>query len=191
MVFGGDKRDRDGETKEGGGAADSGFLIDVIRRAVQSGVQAVFSSEEGRRNLVGALMPRELIHTVMQQIDSSKREAVAMVGREMQQFLSNLNVGQELTKILTSVTFEIKTEVRFIPNEDGTLRSDVQSSVRPHANPDRVQPKARKSLKTKAKTATAKAESTGKRVARRLGRAAAKAVSREGDPAGDPSPAAD
>jgi len=110
---------------------DGGFLTDMIRRAVVSGVQTVFHSEEGRRSLVSALMPRELLNTAMSAVDTTKREAVAMIGREMQQFLSSLNVGEELTKILTSVSFELKTEVRFIPNEDGTLRSSVKSTVKP------------------------------------------------------------
>ncbi len=118
-----------GSEKQGEGF--EGFIPDLVRRAVERSVQAILHSDEGRKSLVAALMPRELLHTVMQQIDGTKREAVAMIGREMQQFLQTLNVGAELTKILTSVQFEINTSVRFIPNEDGTLRSEVKASGRP------------------------------------------------------------
>ncbi len=127
MVFGGDKRDRDGDGRPGEG----GILNDLIRRAVVSGVQAVFSTEDGVRALMGAIVPRELIQTIASQVDATKREAVSMVGREMHNFLENLNVGDEIAKILTSVTFEIRTEVRFVPNEDGTLRSEVKASAKP------------------------------------------------------------
>lgn len=118
-----------GTDKQGEGF--EGFIPDLVRRAVERSVQAILHSDEGRKNLVAALMPRELLHTVMQQIDGTKRDAVAMIGREMQQFLQTLNVGAELTKILTSVQFEINTSVRFIPNEDGTLRTEVKASGKP------------------------------------------------------------
>ncbi len=107
-----------------------GFIPDLVRRAVERSVQAILHSDEGRKNLVPNLIPRELIGSVMQQIDGTKKDAIAMIGREMQSFLQSLNVGAELTKILTSVQFEINTSVRFIPNEDGTLRSEVKSSAR-------------------------------------------------------------
>lgn len=137
MVFGGgnggDRRD-DRESPDG-------LVPDLIRRAVQSSVQAFISSEEGKKSLVSALMPRELLHSVLQTVDTTKRDAVAMIGREMQTFLANLNVGEELTKILTSVSFEIRTEVRFVPNEDGTLRSEVRSTT--EARPVKAEAKGR------------------------------------------------
>jgi len=142
MVFGGDRKDRAERAKvrerEREKAPereerdpDIGFLPDLVRRAVERSIQAVLHSEEGRKNLMNALMPRELIGAVVQQVDHTKRDAVAMIGREMQSFLQTLNVGEELRKILTSVSFEIKTEVRFIPNEDGTLSSEIKASAKP------------------------------------------------------------
>ena len=127
MVQGPDRHGSDKHASEG----FEGFIPDLVQRAVERSVQAILHSDEGRKNLMAALMPRELLHTVLQQIDGTKKDAVAMIGREMQQFLQSLNVGQELTKILTSVQFEINTSVRFIPNEDGTLRSEVKASGRP------------------------------------------------------------
>ena len=156
MAVGKDSEGRD--PRQPGDFGGDGFLTDMIRRAVVSGVQAVFHSEEGRRSLVSALMPRELLNTALGAVDTTKREAVAMIGREMQQFLSSLNVGDELTKILTSVSFELKTEVRFIPNEDGTLRSSVKSSVRPRGEPHK-RPKA----KPRARTAKAASAATAPR----------------------------
>ena len=142
---------------------DGGFLTDMIRRAVVSGVQTVFHSEEGRRSLVSALMPRELLNTAMSAVDTTKCEAVAMIGREMQQFLGSLNVGEELTKILTSVSFELKTEVRFIPNEDGTLRSSVKNTVRPRSE---GKAKRKPAAKPRAKKVAAPSEPKRGRVRR-------------------------
>lgn len=160
MVFGGDRKDReraDGTTE--------GLLPELVRRAVERSVQAILHTEEGRKNVVAALMPRELISTVMNQIDGTKKDAVAMIGREMQSFLQTLNVGEELRKILTSVSFEIKTEVRFIPNEDGTLSSQVTASARPKVVDDKAKRKA-KAGKRKAAAAKAAALGTAQREAK-------------------------
>lgn len=149
--YGSDKHGSDKHSGEG----FEGFIPDLVRRAVERSVQAILHSDEGRKNLMAALMPRELLNTVLQQIDGTKKDAVAMIGREMQQFLQSLNVGQELTKILTSVQFEINTSVRFIPNEDGTLRSEVKASGRPVVGERKGDKKPRKRPARRKKTAPA------------------------------------
>jgi hypothetical protein len=106
-----------------------GFLPDAVRRAVISGIQAVFTTEENVRAIVGALVPKDLVAAIRNQVDETRDDALRIVGREIREFLEKLNVGEELRKILTSVSFEIKTEVRFIPNESGQLRPDVKSRV--------------------------------------------------------------
>lgn len=167
MVFG-DKKDKDPNQQE-----ESGFIPDLVRRAVERSIQALLNTDEGAKNLVGALMPRELVHTVMQQIDGAKTDAVNMVGREMQAFLQSLNVGDELKKILTSVSFEIATTVRFIPNDDGTLSSDVTTSAKPvvHAKGAKAKKAAAKTrkprkgpAKSRAKVQMPQGESTAQRV---------------------------
>ncbi len=41
-----------------------------------------------------------------------------VIARETRDFLSNLNLTEEIAKILTTLSFEIKTEIRFIPNSE-------------------------------------------------------------------------
>lgn len=128
----GDKKDKDGAPlPEDAG----GFLPDLMRRAVERSVNAVLQGDEERKKLFAAIIPKELVHTVvqtaLQAVDGTKREAVEMVGREMQQFLQTLNIADEIRKVLTSVSFEIKTEVRFVPNPDGTLRTEVKGGATP------------------------------------------------------------
>ena len=102
-------------------------LEGFARRAVEAGVNRMLSTEDGLRAVVDAVLPRELVGRALDQVDAAKSEAVAVVGREMRTFLANLNVGEEIAKILTSVSFEVKMQVRFVPNEDGTLRASVRS----------------------------------------------------------------
>ncbi len=62
-------------------------------------------------------VPREVVGYIMRQTDSAKDEIVRVAGVQIRRFLENIDIGRELQKILTSVSFEIRTEVRFIPND--------------------------------------------------------------------------
>ncbi len=162
MVFGDRKdKDRQGQATDAAGDGDGGFLPDIVRRAVERSVNVVLQGDDERKKLVAALFPKELVNTVVQTaltaVDGTKREAVEMVGREMQQFLQQLNLADEIRKVLTSVSFEIRTEVRFVPNEDGTLRTEVKGAATPKIKrAPAKKPRKRPAAKTRAKVAEAK-----------------------------------
>lgn len=102
-----------------------GILPDIVRRGVGGLV-----SDDGLRALVkDRELPREAVGFIMGQVDATKREVVRMVSKEVRMFLENADLGGELTKILTSISFEIRTEVRFIPN-DSAVKPNVRSRVR-------------------------------------------------------------
>ena len=127
---------------------EGGFIPEMIRRTVERSVNAVLHSEDERRRFFSSLLPRDFLNNVAAQVDSTKRDAVQMIGREMQQFLQNLNVGEEIRKILTSVSFEVATTVRFVPNEDGSLRPEIKRTQKPIAKAKA----RRKPSKPRAKT---------------------------------------
>lgn len=144
-----------GDRREG--KEDEGRLLpDMVRRAVERSVNVLLQSDDEAKRLVGSLLPKELVQSVLQSatqaVDTTKREAVEIVAREMQQFLQTLNLSEEIRKVLTSVSFEIRTEVRFVPNPDGTLRSEVKS----RAAPKRAASKAKATAKPKKKPAAPK-----------------------------------
>jgi hypothetical protein len=66
------------------------------------------------------------------QLDGAKDKVWEIIARETRDFLSNLNLTEEVAKILTTLSFEIKTEIRFIPNSDRITGAepDVKASVR-------------------------------------------------------------
>ncbi len=106
------------------GRAIEAIFPDVLRRGVEGIV-----AEDGIRSMVTDRgLPREAVGLVMSQVDATKREILRVVSREMRMFLENVDLGGELTKILTSVSFEIRTEVRFIPN-DAAVKPNVKSRV--------------------------------------------------------------
>ena len=106
------------------GRALEGILPDIVKRGVGGLV-----SDEGIRSLVTDRgLPREAVGFIMGQVDATKREVVRMVSKEVRMFLENVDLGGELTKILTSVSFEVRTEVRFIPN-DSAVKPNVRNRV--------------------------------------------------------------
>ena len=119
---------RDREPRE---PEEGGFIPEMIRRTVERSLNAVLHSEDERRRFFSSLLPRDFMNNVAAQVDSTKREAVTMIGREMQQFLQTLNVGEEIKKILTSVSFEVATTVRFVPNDEGGLKPEIKRSNKP------------------------------------------------------------
>lgn len=196
MVFGRDRDEREDREEEGG------FLAEVMRRAVERSLQGILGEgsepsarpadprpaetkpaeprapdpEDRKKQFMAQIMPllpRELVQSTLSAVDATKREAVAMVGREVQQFLSSLNVAEELTKILTSVSFEIKTEVRFLPNDDGSLRPVVRASGKPKVRRGAAATPAKRRKRAAAKGTT---KATAKRARGQVADAARQTV---------------
>jgi len=96
-----------------------GFIPDIVRRTFYAGLGAVFTTEEGIRKIASDLkLPKDVANDLIQQAAASKDELFRVVGKELRGFLESVNISGELQKLLTSLSFEIKTEIRFIPNDE-------------------------------------------------------------------------
>jgi len=131
-----DPLDEDGQAPDGGARDGRGpqgeprRLSDTFKKALGHGFRSVMSSEEKLRGMVADAMPKELVSYIKSTIDSGKDEVVRIVGNQTRKFLEGIDVSGEVAKLLTSLSFEIKTEIRFIPN-DQKVKPDVKMSVRP------------------------------------------------------------
>jgi hypothetical protein len=76
-------------------------------------------------------VPKEVAGFVFSQIDDTKNAMVRVVAREVREFLEAADIAKELHRALTSLSFEIKTEIRFIPNDAGGVKPDVRAAVSP------------------------------------------------------------
>ena len=106
-----------------------GLVPGILKR----GVEGLVSEDGIRATLLDRGMPREAVGFILGQVDVTRREVVRIVSKEVRLFLENVDLGGELTKILTSVSFEIRTEVRFIPN-DASVRPSVKNRVKVKGN---------------------------------------------------------
>ena len=99
---------------------------DLIRRAVASGLGALFATEEGLRKVAGDL-PKEAVSFLAGQAQHTKDEVLRVVTNELRRFLDNLDLDAALRKTLANITLEVKTEIRFKPTEPGAaLKADVR-----------------------------------------------------------------
>lgn len=107
------------------------LVPELVKKTFAAGMGAVFSTEEGIRKLARESLP-EVAGYIASSADGAKDKVFDVIARETREFLSNLNVSEEIAKILTTLSFEIKTEIRFIPNSDRFVGAepDVKASVR-------------------------------------------------------------
>src|SRR5215468_5299989 len=108
------------------------FIPEIVRRTFYAGLGAVFTTEEGIRKLASEFhLPKDVANYLIQQAAASKDELFGIFAKELRGFLESVNLAGELQKLLTSLSFEIKTEVRFIPNDQaaGGVKPDIQRQV--------------------------------------------------------------
>jgi hypothetical protein len=107
------------------------LVPELVKKTFAAGLGAVFSTEEGIRKLARESLP-EVAGYIASSADGAKDKVFDVIARETREFLANLNVSEELAKILTTLSFEIKTEIRFIPNSERFVvyEPDVKASVR-------------------------------------------------------------
>jgi len=107
------------------------LVPELVKKTFAAGMGAVYSTEEGLRRLARENLP-EVAGYIASSADGAKDKVFEVIARETREFLSNLNLTEEIAKILTTLSFEIKTEVRFIPNSERFTGAepDVKASVR-------------------------------------------------------------
>ena len=107
------------------------LVPELVKKTFAAGMGAVFSTEEGIRRLARESLP-DMVSYVASSADGAKDKVWEIIARETRDFLANLNLTEEIAKILTTLSFEIKTEIRFIPNSERITGAepDVKASVR-------------------------------------------------------------
>ena len=107
------------------------LVPELVKKTFQAGMGAVFSTEEGIRRLARENLP-EVAGYIASSADGAKDKVFEVIARETREFLSTLNLTEEIAKILTTLSFEIKTEIRFIPNSEryGGVEPDVKAKVK-------------------------------------------------------------
>jgi hypothetical protein len=112
------------------------LVPELVKKTFAAGMGAVFSTEEGIRKIAREVNLPDVVGYAASSTGAAKDKVFEIVARETRDFLSNLNLTEEIAKILTTLSFEIKTEIRFIPNSERMIGSepDVKASVKVKRN---------------------------------------------------------
>jgi hypothetical protein len=93
------------------------LLPEIIKRFIEVGVGKLAEGPKDLKHFVQELrLPREAANYVFSQIDETKNGLYRVVAREIRDFLEHTNLADELARVLTKMSFEIRTEIRFVPN---------------------------------------------------------------------------
>src|SRR5436309_12255197 len=105
----------------------SGIDPDIVRRAVLTGVGALFMTEEGIRNLVSDMkLPKDALAFLLSQADKTRAEVTRVVSQEVRRFLESETLRREIWKLLTSVTLEVNAEVRLKPTGAPHIKAKIK-----------------------------------------------------------------
>jgi len=109
------------------------YIPDLVRKTFTAGMGAVFSTEEGIRKLTRDIsLPKEVAGYLASTASSTKDQLLEIIAREVREFLLSVNLSEEIAKMLTMLSLEVKTEIRFIPNSEkyAGVEPDVKAKVR-------------------------------------------------------------
>ena len=125
-------RDR-GEVSESVRRKLETLVPELVKKTFSAGLGALFTTEEGVRRLAKEMrVPKEVAGYLVNTASAGKDEVLRVVAGEIRSFLETVNLSEEIAKMLTTLSFEVKTEVRFIPNEKkySGVEPDVKAKVR-------------------------------------------------------------
>jgi hypothetical protein len=112
----------------GEGRGVSGMIPDVVRRAVLTGMGALFMGEESVRNLVGEMkLPKDALAFLSTQAEKTRAEVARVVTQEVRRFLESDTLQREVVKLLSSVTLEVSAQIKLKPSGEPDIKTEVRS----------------------------------------------------------------
>ena len=129
-----------GEDRERDRRRLEGVLPELLKRALELGIGKLNEGREDVRAFVHDLkLPKELTTAMIQQLEATKDVLAQAVAAEVRSFLERTSLPDEARKILTGLTLEVKTQVRFISDDASSAQppSDAEASAsRPRTGDD-------------------------------------------------------
>jgi len=121
------KQPGEGEGKENG---LPGGIPEMVKKAILSGISSIFLTEEGIRSYLSDLkLPKEAVQFLLSQVAKTKEEALRVITEEIRSFLDETQLDDVFRKVLTNISLEISTKVRFV-DESGSLTPRARAKLR-------------------------------------------------------------
>jgi hypothetical protein len=88
-----------------------GVIPELLKRAIEVGYEKATDMPESLKHL-----PKEAAGYIFSQVEETKNGVLRVVAKEVRDFLEHTNLAGEMSKVLTTLQFEINTTIRFRPN---------------------------------------------------------------------------
>jgi hypothetical protein len=111
------------------------IVPELVKKLVDVGFEKLADGPENIRQLLAEMkLPREAAVLLLAHLDETKRDIAGVLARELREFLERASLADELTRLLSGLTLEVKTQVRFVPNTSptGRPRPEVKTKVGVH-----------------------------------------------------------
>lgn len=96
----------------------SNKMSDWVKKALLTGVGAVFMTEEGIKNALSDLkMPKNAVLAAVAQADKAKQEVASLIAKEVRGFLDRIAVEDIIQKALAGQSVEITATIRFVDDK--------------------------------------------------------------------------
>jgi len=118
----------------------SGLVPDIVRRAVLTGVGALFMTEEGLRSLVGEMkLPKDALAFLLSQAEKTRSEVARVVTSEVRRFLESETLRREIWKVLTGVTLEVNASIQLKPSGEPGFKAKLKTKKKADESPEDVE----------------------------------------------------
>ena len=93
-------------------------LKDVVRELALTGIAAVFMTEDSiRKRLKELKVPKELMGMFMEGVAKKKDDLTGVIGNEVGKMLSNIDISEELGKVLKTHKIHFDAKISFEPKK--------------------------------------------------------------------------
>ena len=137
-----DKNEQHARDEPEGGRAER-LIPELIKRLIE-GIDRFGEGKDMRQRVSDLKLPKEALALLLSQLEESKNGLYRALAKELRDFLEQTNFTEELVAALTKLTFEIRTEIRFVPSQTGSNES-ITPEVRAKVNLKRDSTKSERS----------------------------------------------
>lgn len=99
-------------------ARASGFIPDLLRRAMVMGFSGFFSTEATIRRAIGETVSPDLAVFAAEQGERARQELLERITREFGRVIEKVDVADVLRKVLAGQTVEVTARIRLVPPDE-------------------------------------------------------------------------
>lgn len=116
-----DDEDRIAESAEEAARA-SGFIPDLLRRAMVMGFSGFFSTEATIRQAIGKTVSPDLAVFAAEQGERARQDLLDRITHEFGRVIEKVDVAEVLRKVLEGQTVEVTARIRLVPPDEDAGR---------------------------------------------------------------------